>query len=94
MKVDLNDDYRLAGIIEFLSVVKSQVLKDASVVFAGYGKMVVAEYIDDCIARLLASQTSIANLKYRLKCEQEENEEYRQRYGDIDDIEEEKENEP
>ena len=81
------DYYNLHMIISWLVRVKAEVLEEKKMCSVGRcGWCVVAHYVDECVSILLKQQTYIAELGQKLQCEQEENKEYRDRYGDLDDF--------
>ena len=77
----------LPMIISWLARVKEEALEEKEVPSTGgCGWCVVAHYVDQCVSILLQQQTYIADLGDRLKREQEENKEYRDRYGELDEL--------
>ena len=74
-------------IINWLVRVKEEALRDVNAIsVGGCGSFVVAHYVDKCVSTLLEQQTYIAELEHKLEYEREENKEYRDRYGDLDEL--------
>ena len=81
------DFSNLPMIISWLVRVQEEALRDVNAIsVGGCGSFVVAHYVDQCVSTLLQQQTYIADLGDMLKREKEENKEYRDRYGDLDEL--------
>ena len=81
------DFSNLPMIISWLVRVQEEALRDVNAIsVGGCGSFVVTHYVDECVSMLLEQQTYIAELEHKLECEREENKEYHDRYGELDEL--------
>lgn len=76
-------DVRIGAIVEFLTDAKSEVCVDREKTFGRRGYIAAMSMFDKAIDMLLAQQTKIESLENHLECAREENDLYREKYGEI-----------